>query len=193
VIWIGWLILPSCTIGILFLLLIGYYGTYLYGRWRTFRAEKILDKYPTQIISVTDNRLKEDLAIPSYLVIPYKEIQILRDNIANGADSVVSLGLWKKTYVMVKQYLSRAPDAVNFVREAKIHHTLRHPNIVQFLGICPDPLCTVTEFMPRGNLADFIRSPHYARKVNYSVLIGFALDCCRGMSFLHSREIIHRG
>jgi hypothetical protein len=37
---------------------------------------------------------------------------------------------------------------------------LEHPNITQLMGLCMDPhLCIVTEFLPYGNLYDFLHNP----------------------------------
>lgn len=50
-----------------------------------------------------------------------------------------------------------------FVKEAKIMRQLRHPNIVQFMGVClekPD-LCIITEFLERGSLFDILVDPSY--------------------------------
>lgn len=41
-----------------------------------------------------------------------------------------------------------------FLREARSLASLRHPHVVQFLGVCIEPgrYTLVTEFMPRGNV-----------------------------------------
>jgi serine/threonine protein kinase len=33
---------------------------------------------------------------------------------------------------------------------------LQHPNIVTLKGLCMDPLCIVTEFLPHGNLYEYL-------------------------------------
>jgi len=45
-----------------------------------------------------------------------------------------------------------------FAREARLMRSLRHPNVLQFLGACLDPpdICIVTEYMPRGSLYQLI-------------------------------------
>jgi serine/threonine protein kinase len=41
-------------------------------------------------------------------------------------------------------------------REAGLMAALRHPNVVLFLGACPDPPCMVTAFCARGSLLDVL-------------------------------------
>ena len=44
-----------------------------------------------------------------------------------------------------------------FRKELAIMRTLRHPNIIEFLGVCEDDngeLCLVTEFLRNGSLED---------------------------------------
>ena len=44
-----------------------------------------------------------------------------------------------------------------FWREAALIAKIRpHSNIVQFFGVCLDPLCLVTEFMEGGDLKSYL-------------------------------------
>ena len=55
--------------------------------------------------------------------------------------------------------LSAAPIAFFVkVQEARLLASLRHPNIVQFMGLCTEPACIITELCGRGSLTDVIRS-----------------------------------
>ena len=44
------------------------------------------------------------------------------------------------------------------VQEARLLSSLRHPNIVQFMGLCTEPACIITELCAKGSLTDVIRS-----------------------------------
>ena len=48
----------------------------------------------------------------------------------------------------------------DFLEEAAIMKEMRHPNLVQLLGVCTrePPFYIVTEFMSRGNLLDYLRT-----------------------------------
>jgi hypothetical protein len=43
-------------------------------------------------------------------------------------------------------------------QESRLLSSLRHPNIVQFMGVCTEPACIITELCGRGSLTDVIRS-----------------------------------
>ncbi len=49
------------------------------------------------------------------------------------------------------QVLHHAPFQVNILA------SIRHPNIVLFMGMCLEPPCLVTEFCARGSLHDVLR------------------------------------
>jgi serine/threonine protein kinase len=72
----------------------------------------------------------------------------------------------------------------------KVHHT----HTVQFLGAVTKqkPFMIITEFMAGGSLLDMFRS-----EVGFSTwrAVQLALDCARGMAYLHNRSpqaVIHR-
>ena len=35
--------------------------------------------------------------------------------------------------------------------------SMRHPNVVMYLGLCMDPPCVVTEYCARGSLNDVLK------------------------------------
>lgn len=45
---------------------------------------------------------------------------------------------------------------------------MRHQNLVQLLGVCTrdKPLFIITEFMPHGNLLDYLRKPQAEEEVS---------------------------
>ena len=45
-------------------------------------------------------------------------------------------------------------------REAGMMATLRHPNVVMFLGVCTEPPCVITEFCARGSMLDALQRAH---------------------------------
>lgn len=76
---------------------------------------------------------------------------------------------------------------MEFEREIQVMRTIRHPNIVLFLGVgrfrddgCP---FIVMEFMSRGSLGSILRNSSIS--LSSSQQIRFAMDAGKGMRFLH--------
>jgi len=78
-----------------------------------------------------------------------------------------------------------------FLEEAKLHVTLRHPNIVHMLGVSfqDDNVYLVMEYMP-STLFELLRQDKLSLKQRYAILVGV----CAGMYFLHSSDppVLHR-
>lgn len=74
--------------------------------------------------------------------------------------------------------------------------SLRHPNVVQIMGLCAHPPCLVTEFCERGSLTDCLRAargdPAVAAQLTWRRRLTMAIDAALGMAYLHSRSIVHR-
>ena len=80
----------------------------------------------------------------------------------------------------------------NFLKECHQCSTLRHPNIVQFIGVYyPAPHSVlpvmVMELMDTS-LTEFVKTPNISMKLKISILH----DISQGLSFLHSCAIVHR-
>ena len=80
-----------------------------------------------------------------------------------------------------------------FVQEVMMLSTLRHPNIVRFIGACRKSIvwCIITEYAKGGSVRQFL-----ARMQNMSVPLVLAvkqsLDVARGMAYVHALRFIHR-
>ncbi|CAI5486751.1 unnamed protein product, partial [Closterium sp. Naga37s-1] len=117
--------------------------------------------------------------------------------IGEGSFGEVRLASWRGTPIAVKvlrDEYAADPAALNeFRQELRILQSLRHPNIVQFLGAVTKsrPRMIVTEYL-KVNLRDVIRKKgalpaHEAMR--------YALDVARGMCYLHAHRpdpVIHR-
>lgn len=70
----------------------------------------------------------------------------------------------------------------------KVHH----PHAVQFLGAAThsQPYMIVTEFLPGGSLTDLFKRVHSGAAAPPSLrrATEMALDCARGMQYLHARK-----
>lgn len=80
-----------------------------------------------------------------------------------------------------------------FVQEVMMLATLKHPNIVKFIGACRKPLvwCIVTEYAKGGSLKNFL-SKRQNRSVPLKLAVKQALDVARGMAYVHGLGFIHR-
>lgn len=69
---------------------------------------------------------------------------------------------------------------------------LRHPNIVCFMGVClaQQELCIVMEYLKFGSLKEILQNKDVLIEAEH--VRRFALDVCRGMAYLHDRNILHR-
>ena len=81
----------------------------------------------------------------------------------------------------------------DFLEEAAIMKEMKHPNLVQLLGVCTrePPFYIVTEFMSRGNLLDYLRNAERGDLPEVVVLY-MATQIAAAMSYLERRNYIHR-
>ncbi|XP_031476087.1 serine/threonine-protein kinase STY13-like [Nymphaea colorata] len=101
----------------------------------------------------------------------------------------------------------------SFKQEVAVWHKLDHPNVTKFVGasmgtselkiparscsnnfhetIPARACCVVVEYLPAGTLKQYLIK-NRRRKLAFKVVIQIALDLSRGLSYLHSRKIVHR-
>ena len=80
-----------------------------------------------------------------------------------------------------------------FEQECEFLSTIRHPNIVQYLGIYQDPdtgLPALLMELMDDSLTHFLESsPH---PISYHIQVNLCHDVTLALSFLHSNSIVHR-
>ena len=85
-----------------------------------------------------------------------------------------------------------------FLDECVHTSKLRHPNIVQLVGIYyPSPTdelpWLVMELMPKGSLSSLIESYLKEKKdIPWHYKISILMNICQGLQFLHSQHLVHR-
>ncbi|XP_015589166.1 tyrosine-protein kinase hopscotch isoform X2 [Cephus cinctus] len=83
--------------------------------------------------------------------------------------------------VAVKKLKTRAleADLRDFEREISIMKTLKHPNVVEILGVISEPeVCLVMEFVKHGSLQSYLAI--HRENLTHKRLLGFALDIATG-------------
>ena len=98
-------------------------------------------------------------------------------------------------------FQTRDPSAYRIVerlqREIDFLSRLRHPNIIQYLGSCPDPESRLpvffTELMDES-LTSFLERPASAnpRPLPLHVQVDIGHDVAQALSHLHGHEVLHR-
>lgn len=130
--------------------------------------------------------------------------------IGEGEGGVIYRAEWRGLEVVAKMLRTEEDDLSNIasdvarqdlVNEISILSRLRHPNLVMFLGACTigEPLVILSEYMPGGNLEDYLSKRKYDNKKKPSPLPGkniyrWSVELARALCFLHNctPPIIHR-
>ncbi|XP_024018778.1 serine/threonine-protein kinase STY13 [Morus notabilis] len=176
-----------------------------------------LDKHFSKVFSRNSNnqRPKEEWEIDlSKLDIRYV--------VAQGTYGTVYRGTYDSQDVAVKVLdwgedglattAETAAMRASFRQEVAVWHKLDHPNVTKFVGasmgasdlkIPPKnpsdgysshpskACCVVVEYLPGGTLKQFLIR-NRRKKLAFKVVIQLALDLSRGLSYLHSKKIVHR-
>ncbi|KAL3813786.1 hypothetical protein ACJIZ3_015054 [Penstemon smallii] len=127
--------------------------------------------------------------------------------IYDGQDVAVKLLNWGEEGHRTQAELASLRAA--FAQEVAVWHKLDHPNVTKFIGatmgatelniqtdnghfgIPQNICCVVVEYLPGGALKNFLIK-NRRRKLAFKVVIQLALDMARGLSYLHSKKIVHR-
>ncbi|CAH1796828.1 unnamed protein product [Owenia fusiformis] len=127
--------------------------------------------------------------------IKLKEIT-LGDTIGKGEYGDVYKGEFRGQKVAVKAMKDSTKAAQQFLAEASLMTSLKHPNLVQLLGVvlgenASDTIYIVTEFMSKGSLVEYLRT-RGRQVITKQNQINFACDTCAGMAYLDEKNLVHR-
>ena len=121
--------------------------------------------------------------------------------IGHGSFGEVYIGTYLGSPCAIKTMLPRLQQQSKLVKqftdEIMLMSTLRHPNVVMFLGanIKVPHLYMVLEYCDHGCLHDFLkRDAKHGIKITMSLITRFALDIARGVYYLHRKcKVVQRG
>ncbi|XP_065188437.1 tyrosine-protein kinase CSK-like [Sycon ciliatum] len=120
---------------------------------------------------------------------------VLGDKLGGGEFGEVFAGDFRGMKVAIKTLKDK--QAVQaFLKEASVMTALRHPHLVQLLGVCCDggvgqPIYIVTEFLAKGCLVDYLRSRGRS-VIRQKDQAEFSRDVASGMAYLESKNLVHR-
>ncbi|KAL6844306.1 hypothetical protein ACP4OV_025979 [Aristida adscensionis] len=118
-----------------------------------------------------------------------------KEKIASGSSGDLFRGTYCGVDVAIKFLRTEHVNdssKVEFLQEIMILRSVKHENVVRFYGACTKQrkYLIVTEYMPGGNLYDFLHKQN--NNLELPAILRIAIGISKGMDYLHQNNIIHR-
>eukprot|EP01090_Pellita_catalonica_P019597 TRINITY_DN6725_c0_g1_i1.p1 TRINITY_DN6725_c0_g1~~TRINITY_DN6725_c0_g1_i1.p1 ORF type:complete len:298 (+),score=58.96 TRINITY_DN6725_c0_g1_i1:46-939(+) len=131
----------------------------------------------------------------SHWEIPFKDL-VFGDKLGEGSFGAVYAGSYLKTPIAIKKLFFTDDDFMlkYIAREMDLLTAVHHPNIVRLMGLSidngPNDMYIIMEFIKGGSLRNKLKDTSI--KISWSRKVDIALQVARAMTYLHSRNVIHR-
>nr|XP_039269323.1 tyrosine-protein kinase abl-1-like isoform X1 [Styela clava] len=120
---------------------------------------------------------------------------LMKQKLGGGQYGDVYEALWKRynKTIAVKTLREDTTNTEDFLKEAAVMKYVKHPNLVQLLGVCTQepPFYIVTEFMSRGNLLEYLRKCDRTC-IDAITLLYMVTQVSSAMEYLEQKNYIHR-
>ncbi|XP_059456957.1 U-box domain-containing protein 33-like [Corylus avellana] len=115
--------------------------------------------------------------------------------IGEGGYGNIYKGLLRQTKVAIKILKSHdAQGTKQFQTELGVLSQLRHPNLVELKGSCPEVFALIYEYLPNGSLEDRLNCRGNSPPLSWQTRIRIAAEMCSVLVYLHSikpHSIVH--
>ena len=158
---------------------------------KEFNLKKTINKGKSEFYaSLNNNSLN--------FFIDYNEIKKERP-IGKGGMGELYLGEWQGKQIAIKKiklnYIKNNMLSNKFINEINIIASMRHPNILLFMGVTIDnnTYYMITEYLPNGSLHEYLHLSKKNKKnpLTYKQKLKIALQIAIAVKYIHSRQILH--
>ncbi|KAM4105204.1 hypothetical protein ACJW30_06G214500 [Castanea mollissima] len=115
--------------------------------------------------------------------------------IGQGGYGNIYKGLLRQTEVAIKRLQSQGSQGPSeFQMEVRVLSQLRHPNLVELIGSCPEDFSLIYEYLPNGSLEDRLSCRDNSPPLSWQTRIRIATELCSVLVYLHSNKphsIVH--
>ncbi|TVU02914.1 hypothetical protein EJB05_51565, partial [Eragrostis curvula] len=117
--------------------------------------------------------------------------QVFSDSltIGRGGFGSVYKGFLRNTTVAIKIHNAESLQAKSqFQQEVLVLSRVRHPNLVTFIGACPEASAIVYEFLPNGSLEDRLNCVGNTLPLDWHARFRIITEICSALIFLHKHK-----
>uniref|UniRef100_A0A8C3NFH6 Tyrosine-protein kinase n=1 Tax=Geospiza parvula TaxID=87175 RepID=A0A8C3NFH6_GEOPR len=124
--------------------------------------------------------------------VPRESLKLV-EKLGAGQFGEVWMGFYNgHTKVAVKSLKAGSMSPSAFLAEANLMKKLQHPRLVRLYAVVTkEPIYIITEFMEKGSLLDFLKTPE-GTKLSINKLLDMAAQIAEGMAFIEAKNYIHR-